>query len=206
MLRFQLLLPVMLIAGCATLSPEQCRHADWRQIGFADGTGGASAARINDHAKACAEIGVKPDLDSYLRGREQGLVNYCRAENGFAIGRGGGIANAADCPESTKFAFMDQYRRGQQIHVLESDLAQRRSRIYENNNRMRRDAKRISEIREELRKKDLPDEQRKALLDDFERLVERKNAAGRENAFLIPEIDRLQFHLQMKLREAGYLH
>lgn len=204
MRRFLLLLTAMLMAGCATLSPEQCRHADWRQIGFSDGADGASAARINDHAKACADIGVKHDLDSYLRGREQGLVNYCRAENGFTIGRGGSLANAADCPESMKFAFMDQYRRGQQIHFLESDLAQRRSRIYENQNRMRRDAERVSKIREELRRKDLPDEQRKALLEDFERLVERKNAAGRENAFLIPETERLQFHLQMKLREAGY--
>jgi hypothetical protein len=206
MRRILLLLPALMIAGCATLSPDQCRHADWRQIGFADGAGGASATRINDHAKACAEVGVRPDLDAYLRGREQGLVNYCRAENGFSIGRGGSAANAADCPESMKLAFLDHYRRGQQIHFLESDLAQRRSRIYENNDRMRRNNERIVRIREELRKRDLPDEQRKALLDDFERFVERKNAAGRENDFLVREVDRLQFHLQMKLREAGYWH
>jgi hypothetical protein len=198
------LLAALLLAGCATLSPEQCRNADWRQIGFADGANGASAARINDHAKACAETGVRPDLDGYLRGREQGLVNYCRPENGFAVGRGGNVPNAADCPEGMKPAFMDQYRRGQEIHLLESDLAQRRARIYENNNRMRRDNERINRIREELRKNDLPEDQRKALLDEFERLVERKNAAGRENAFLIPDADRLQFHLQMRLRESGY--
>ena len=198
------LLSAVLITGCATLTPDQCRHADWRQIGFADGASGASAARINDHAKACAEIGVRPDLDGYLRGRDQGLLSYCRAENGFAIGRGGSFANMADCPEHMKPAFMDQYRRGHEIHLLESDLARRRSRIYENNSRMRRVNERIARIREELRKKDLPDEQRKALLEDFERLVERKNAAGRENAFLIPEADRLQFHLQMRLRESGY--
>lgn len=201
MRRFLSLLPTVLLAGCATLSPEQCRHADWRQIGFADGTVGASAARINDHAKACAEIGVKPDLDGYLRGREQGMVNYCRAENGFSIGRAGGVPHSAECPESMKFAFMDQYRRGQQIHFLESDLAQRHYRIAENNHRMRRDNERIAWIRQELRKKDLTDEQRQALLGEFERLVHRKNAAGRENAFLIPEADRLQFLLQMKLRE-----
>ena len=197
-------LPAMLLAGCATLTPEQCRHADWRQIGFSDGAGGASAARINDHAKACAEAGVKPDLDSYLRGREQGLTTYCRAENGFTVGRGGGYANAADCPESMKYAFMEQYRRGQQIHLIESDIAHRHSRIHQNNSRMVRDNERIAWIRGELRKKDLPDEQRKALLDEFERVVEHKNAISRENAFLVAEADRLQFHLQMQLREAGY--
>lgn len=197
-------LPAVLLAGCATLTPEQCRHADWRQIGFADGAGGAAATRINDHAKACAEAGVRPDLDSYLRGREQGLLNYCRAENGFVVGRGGQFANVADCPENMKGAFLTQYRQGQQIHLIEADLAQRRSRIHQNNGRLRRDNERIDWIRGELRKKDLPDDQRKALLDEFERLVEHKNAVSRENAYLMTEADRIQYHLQMTLRAAGY--
>lgn len=196
-------LAVALLGGCATLTPEQCRHADWRQIGFADGAGGHNAGRINDHAKACAEVGVRPNLDDYVDGREQGLRNYCQAENGFAIGRRGASANVADCPENMKFSFMEQYRHGQQVHLMEEDLAQRRSRIYQNNSRVRRNNERIAMIHEELAKKDLPDDRRTALLNEFERLVEQKNAIGRENAFLLTETDRIQFHLQMKLRELG---
>jgi len=193
----------VVLAGCASLSPEQCRQADWRQIGFADGTSGVSAARINDHAKACAEVGVRPNLDDYLHGREQGLRNYCQPENGFAVGRSGGSPNAADCPEYLKYAFLEQYRHGHQVHLMEEDLAQRRSRIYQNNSQIRRNNERISKIRDELAKKDLPEERRSALLNDYNRLVDQKNAIGRENAFLLIEADRLQFHLQMKLQEIG---
>jgi hypothetical protein len=195
---------VLLLAGCATLSPEQCMRADWRQIGFSDGAGGASATRINDHAKACAEVGVRPDLDQYLRGREQGLVNYCQAENGFSVGRGGSLPDAvSDCPEHMKPAFMDQYRRGYQVHVIEQDLAQRRSRLYQNNNQIRRNDERIAAIRAELKKNDLTDERRKALLNDFNRLVEQKNRLGQENAFLAFETQRLQGFLYDSLRQAG---
>lgn len=193
----------MLLVGCASLTPEQCLHADWRQIGFADGTGGLSAGRINDHAKACAEVGVRPNLDEYINGRVQGLRNYCQPENGFAVGRSGNVPNAADCPEHMKFAFLEQYRHGQQIHLLESDLARRRSRIYQNNSQLRRSNERIAAIREELARKDLSEERRTALLNEFNRLVEQKNAIGQENTFLMAEADRLQFHLQMKLREVG---
>jgi hypothetical protein len=203
MFRLPLWMPVMLLAGCATLTPEQCRNADWRQIGFADGTGGYNAMRINDHAKACAEVGVRPNLDDYVDGREQGLRNYCRAENGFAIGRRGASANVADCPENMKFAFAEQYRYGQQIHLMEEDLAQRRSRIYQNNSRIRRNNERIAVIRAELVKKELPDDRRTTLLNEYDRLVEQKNVIGRENAYLAAEADRLQFHLQLKLREFG---
>jgi hypothetical protein len=204
MLRVLPWLPAILLAGCATLTSEQCRQGDWRQIGFADGAAGISAARINDHSKACAEVGVRPNLDDYLRGREQGLRNYCQPENGFSVGRAGNSAIVSDCPENMKYAFMEQYRQGQQVHLLETDLAQRRSRIYQNNSRIHHQNERIALIREELRKKDLPDDQRKALLDEFERLVEHKNTIGRENAFLLAEADRLQVHLQLKLRESGY--
>lgn len=194
----------LLLAGCASMSPEQCLRADWRQVGFSDGTSGSSAARINDHAKACAEVGVRPDLDAYLRGREQGLANYCRPENGFLVGRSGGMPNSADCPEQMKHAFIDQYQRGYQIHVIEADLAQRRAHIANNTSRIYRNNDRIHAIRTEMDKKDLPDDRRKSLLNEYNRLVDQKNHLGRENAFLIMEAERIQAYLMMTLRAAGY--
>lgn len=179
-------------------------RADWRQIGFADGTTGTSAARINDHAKACAEVGVRPDLDAYLRGREQGFVNYCQPANGFAVGRSGGMPNSTDCPEHMKPAFHEQYQRGYQVHVLETDLAQRRSHISRNNSLIYKNNERIHAIRTELDKKDLPDDRRKSLLNEYNRLVDQKNHLGRENTFLMMEADRIQGYLMMNLREAGY--
>ncbi len=194
-------LSAALLAECATMTPEQCMHADWRQIGFSDGTNGFSGARINDHAKACAERGVRPNLDEYLRGREQGLQTYCQPENGFAVGRRGGNSNAADCPDFLKQTFLDQYWRGQQIRQIEEDLLNHRLRVDSNHRQIRHNDERIAGIRKELAKEDLPADRRKALLNDFNRLVEQKNHLGHDNAFLLLESGRLQAFLSMRLRE-----
>jgi hypothetical protein len=191
------------MAGCASMTPEQCRHADWRQIGYADGAQGLSGARIDDHAKACAEVGIRPNLDEYLRGRSQGLFSYCQPENGFAIGRRGENENAADCPASMRFAFLDQYRHGQEIHLIESDLEQRRSRLTHNNRRLRSCDERIAAVRTELAKSDLPAERRVALSNELNKLVDEKNFIGNENSNLRLESDRLQSHLYFRLRELG---
>lgn len=198
-----LILP-LLLAGCASLSPEQCRHADWRQIGFSDGAEGMSAARINDHAKACAEQGIRPNLDEYLRGREQGLRSYCQPENGFVVGRRGGEANVADCPEQMKYAFLDRYRLGYQVHAIEEDLARRRAHIDRNFRQMRHNDEQIAAIKQELGKEDLPADRKKSLLNDYNRLLDQKNALWRENTYLQSEASRLQLDLQWRLRGAGY--
>jgi hypothetical protein len=194
----------MLLSSCASLSPEQCKTADWRQIGFSDGASGTLAGRINDHAKACAEHGIRPHLDDYLRGREQGLLSYCRPDNGFAVGRGGNEANAGDCPEHLKYGFLEQFRRGTQVHAMERDLSNRRSHIERNQRQIRRNDEQIAKIRRELDKENPPAERRTALLNDYNRLLDQKNSLGRENSYLYTEADRLQLHLQMRLREFGY--
>ena len=206
-LRFRLallLLPAALLSGCASLTHEQCLRGDWRQIGHADGSAGASAYLINDHAKACAEVGVRPNLDEYLRGREQGFELYCRPQNAFAIGRSGAAHNADECPESMKPAFYTEYERGHQVYLVESELAQRRARIDHNYWQMRRDDERIFAIRSELAKGDLPAERRNGLLNEYNRLVDRKDFLGRENGLLQLEAERLQFQLNMRLREFGH--
>ncbi len=192
------------LAGCASLSPEQCRNANWRQIGFTDGANGASAARIDEHAKACAEHGIRPNLDEYLSGRSQGLLNYCQAENGFSLGRRASEHNVADCPENLKPAFLEQYHRGSQIHSLEEEIRSYRYRIDSNRTEIRHDDERIAAIKTELLKRDLPTDRRAALLSEYERLVEKKDALNRNRLFLQREIDRLEIRVRVQLREFGH--
>lgn len=191
------------ITGCASMTPEQCRHADWHQIGYTDGAQGLSGARIDDHAKACAEVGVRPNLDEYLRGRSQGLFSYCQPENGFAVGRRGEQENAADCPASMRFAFLDQYRRGQEIHLIESDLEQLRSRLNRNYRRLRSHDERIASVRAELARSGLPVERRIALSNELNRLADEKSTIVNENSNLRLDSDRVQSHLYFRLREMG---
>lgn len=74
------------LAACATLTPEECRVVDWRELGFRDGRNGASESRLNAHAEACAKAGIPPNVPVWLAGREEGLRFYCVAEVGYREG------------------------------------------------------------------------------------------------------------------------
>ena len=47
--------------------------ADWRTVGFEDGTAGRSEGGIGRYRQQCSEHGVTPDLESYRAGHAEGL-------------------------------------------------------------------------------------------------------------------------------------
>src|SRR5688500_163463 len=80
---------VYLIAGCSGMSEQACVTADWRTVGFEDGTLGRSEAGIGRYRQQCSEHGVAPDLESYRAGHAEGGQVYCRESKGFAVGHSG---------------------------------------------------------------------------------------------------------------------
>jgi hypothetical protein len=107
------------IAGCsATMSKEECRTVDWRTVGYEDGVAGRSGEQIGLHRKACAEYGVKPDLDAYRSGRADGLREYCRPHNGYRAGVNG-AAYYDGCPPELAPAFEESYEYGRQFYIRE---------------------------------------------------------------------------------------
>ncbi len=101
------------------MDKEECRTVDWRTIGYEDGAHGYGADRIAQHRKACAKHDVTPDLDSYLRGRDAGLREYCQPANGFRVGSAGHGYNG-QCPADLDHAFADAYEAGRHLHQLQS--------------------------------------------------------------------------------------
>ena len=77
---------LILLQGCATLDKDECMLADWRLIGYQDGVAGKSAASVGEYRKDCAKHAIVPDLDAYRAGREEGLQQYCKVDNGFRLG------------------------------------------------------------------------------------------------------------------------
>lgn len=191
------------LAGCASLSKDQCLNGDWGQIGFVDGMRGLPPDQLNEHAKACSEYGVQTNFNQYMLGRSRGLINYCQPENAFNVGRAGQTGNVAACPPNMQYAFLFELRRGVEINQMESELEPLRTRISLNNSRIVRNDGRIGDIRNELRRNDLSNDARNALLNEFNRLVDEKNFLVRDNGFTQRDLDRRRDMIVMRLREFG---
>ena len=70
-----LLAALAALAGCNSMSEQECLATDWRTVGYEDGVNGFSGDRIGRYRNACSEHGVTPDLGEYQSGREQGLLS-----------------------------------------------------------------------------------------------------------------------------------
>jgi hypothetical protein len=169
----QALIMVLLVAGmsgCATLSKDECRTADWRTIGFEDGARGYTSQRISEHREACAEYGITPDFDAYMSGHRQGLRQYCIPQRGFQLGRQG-ASYSGFCPSDLEPEFLAQYRFGQKVFQVEQQ---------------------IREIKAEQQK--LKNEQHELLheIEDNEKLIISDNTTPRVRAELLEQNKKLE--------------
>jgi hypothetical protein len=117
-----LLLGLALLPGCSTMSRKECLNVDWRTLGYEDGTHGYGADRIGQHRKACADYGVRPDLDAYRSGREEGLREFCRPPRGYRLGVDGGSYGGV-CPAALEGRFLSAFRAGHELYVLRARVA-----------------------------------------------------------------------------------
>ena len=125
-----------LLAGCATLSQEECRRGDWYGIGRRDAYQGYPDSRLDEHRKACAEYRVIPDAAAYAQGYRAGLQDFCTPARGFQYGRQGGYYQN-NCPPALEPGFLNQYRLGRELNSLESQLSNIDSEIIRLEDRLR---------------------------------------------------------------------
>jgi hypothetical protein len=155
-----------ILSGCATLVKDECLHADWFSIGYEDGAHGYHAARIENHRKACARNGVTPDFDTYEKGRQQGLDQWCTPRNGNRIGLQGGGYNGV-CPKDLEPAFLQALDHGKAVYAYEKE--------YENQDRALKNMvadlggieKNIADMEAELVDNSASPRRRKALLEEI---------------------------------------
>ncbi len=108
-----MIIPVILfLGGCAKMMNEnQCLVADWRTVGYEDGSAGRNEQWLAKRSEACAEYGVAPNMDQYLLGRAQGLEAFCQPRRGFDLGsRGNRYENV--CPANLEPAFLNALQDG----------------------------------------------------------------------------------------------
>lgn len=125
-----LLVAIPALSGCATLSKEECQWVDWRTVGYEDGVAGRTGDRIGQHRKACADHGVRPDLDAYQSGRAAGLREYCQPRNGYRVGVSG-AGYGGPCPDDLAPAFMTAYDAGRELYVRQYRVDHAEERLVE---------------------------------------------------------------------------
>ena len=123
-----LLVAAVVLSACATLSKEECLAADWYTIGVEDGSNGRDMSRIGAHRKACAEVGVQPDIGQYTQGREQGLLSFCTYERGYSEGKRGYSYKGA-CPSQLEPVFMQGYLAGERIYKVNQEIRRLESEL-----------------------------------------------------------------------------
>ena len=110
-----------LLASCATMSPEECKRADWGAVGQSDGLNGKALSHLDGRTKDCAKVGVALNTQAYLQGRDLGLRNYCRLENAVPLGLNGGT-NAGVCPPDIDMQFQQRFQIARGVYDLRSEV------------------------------------------------------------------------------------
>jgi len=133
------------------MKKEECLTADWYNIGFEDGTRGYKVSRITNHRKACSKYDIVPNLDLYVRGRDQGLIEYCTAYNGYNLGLKGRPYNDV-CQGNLRQGFLEAYNIGKDIYLFERDVNAEKRELENLNNELLELDKRIKDKELELSK------------------------------------------------------
>lgn len=168
------------LAGCASLSEQQCRAQDWYQVGYEDGNAGANAGRIESHSSACAAYGIATDTAQYEIGRGDGLQRYCTLARGIETGMLGSPYSGA-CAGDRETEFLRGHREGRRLYEVDARLARVESDI--------------ETCRRRLAVKDIDDEQRRRL---YQALRDREFERSR----LEDERRQVEWALQSLQREA----
>jgi hypothetical protein len=165
----------LLLSGCATLDANECKAADWRQIGRSDGERGYGTGRLDEHRKACAEHGIAPNADRYWLGRSEGLQHYCRLDNALRVGRAGQSYQGV-CPPAIDQHFRHWHAAAYEVSRIRAAMDNVNSEIDQHERRLRQrdiDDRERQRLRQAIRELDRRRERLRDDLNDQERRVDR---------------------------------
>ena len=111
------------LSGCATMSPEECLHANWEEVGYHDAVESYPVSRSSEHREACTSTGVTVDLALYRNGHALGLPYYCTRETGFESADHGGDF-ATQCRRDTFPDYSLGYGEGLDVFALKTEMRQ----------------------------------------------------------------------------------
>lgn len=124
-------------SGCATMSADECRVADWYRIGEQDARAGRNADFLATRSRNCNDAGFPADTSAWYAGFEFGLGFFCTLDNGFRFGLDGNRYQRS-CPADLEPAFIEGYELGLPLHGAMSRVSSLQTRLNELNRDIRR--------------------------------------------------------------------
>lgn len=122
---------IISISGCATMSKEECQMANWQALGQADGAQGKLPDYISKRSKNCVKNGIQPNQVLWEKGRKEGLKDYCKANNVYAIGRKGKDLSPV-CGYMSKSEYntlMTSHKDGLKLYRFEKSIDRKREHL-----------------------------------------------------------------------------
>lgn len=114
------------LAGCTSMSPEECKTANWYQVGYQDGLNGHNPNLINNYAEDCGEVGISADNAAWQQGFNNGALIYCSPDNGYSVGVEGreyyGVCSSNLFLENYQLG-RQEYERKQRIEELDKQIS-----------------------------------------------------------------------------------
>ena len=145
-----LIVVLLALAGCNTLTKSQCRSTNWTQLGYHDAMVGFPVSRLQKHQKACMKADITADDVAYKNGYKVGARIYCKPQSAFSKGRDG-MPYFGICTDRQEEIFLPVYRVGQKQHNLKRDIRSIQDSIHTLETKVReiKDDKRAGKIDEQ---------------------------------------------------------
>lgn len=188
----------LLAAGCATLTPDECLHADWRAIGHEDGAAGRGVERLAHHRSACAKVAVTPDFAAYQAGHAAGARVFCHPANGYRVGRNGYVYTGI-CPADLEPEFLAALEEGLFVHQLELDVDAVANEIARVDYEMDEIVEDIENTEDALERDGLADGERRELRDRARRLSRDLGRLEATRGALVEELREREHQLRTHL-------
>lgn len=163
---------LLTIAGCASLSKQECQQADWYLIGVEDGARGYDIEHIGRHREACARVEVVPDIERYRAGLAEGHSRYCTEQKGYAVGASGGQHQNV-CTGEMAAVFNTAYSHGREYYRLKQAVTDLEGQLEDYHQSLEALAEEAAYHEEQLLHHARTSEQRRSHLQDI-RDIERR--------------------------------
>ncbi|GAB2899491.1 hypothetical protein GCM10027180_31870 [Microbulbifer echini] len=184
---------ILLSAGCATMSEDECHMADWQALGYEDGAQGRGLDYMGKRRESCAKYAIQLNASAYRGGRDEGLVLFCTELRGFSEGRAGENYNGV-CPADLEGLFLRGYETGRDLFTAQSAVQELEAAIHDRELEREHLLDDMTEIGALLVADEATREERVTLLADITRLKLRHSELGHE-------IEDLRFELGQRHME-----